>query len=76
MQTHYRNMSHKSYLLIYIYIYSVIVIVIFIWWNPLIPSKNLDEVFTYKHICPFEAALMLRYPWFKQEQIIYLYIII
>ena len=45
----------------------VIVIVIFIWWSPFIPSRNLDEVFTYNHIwlkCPFEADLMLRHPWF------------
>ena len=28
----------------------VIVIVIFIWWSPFIPSRNLDEVFTYNHI--------------------------
>ena len=28
----------------------VIVIVIFIWWIPFIPSKNLDEVFTYNHL--------------------------
>ena len=27
-----------------------IVIVIFIWWSPFIPSRNLDEVFTYNHI--------------------------
>ena len=33
-----------------IYIYIVIVIVIFIWWSPFIPSRNLDEVFTYNHI--------------------------
>ena len=31
---------------IFIYIY----IVIFIWWSPFIPSWNLDEVFTYKHM--------------------------
>ena len=34
----------------HIYIYIVIVIVIFIWWSPFIPSRNLDEVFTYNHI--------------------------
>ena len=22
----------------------------FIWWSPFIPSRNLDEVFTYNHI--------------------------
>ena len=31
-------------------IYIYIVIVIFIWWSPFIPSRNLDEVFTYNHI--------------------------
>ena len=31
---------------IYIYIY----IVILFWWSPFIPSRNLDEVFTYTHI--------------------------
>ena len=25
----------------------VIVIVIVIWWSPFIPSRNLDDVFTY-----------------------------
>ena len=39
-----------NYIYIYIYIYIVIVIVIFIWWSPFIPSRNLDEVFTYNHI--------------------------
>ena len=34
----------------YIYIVIVIIIVIFIWWSPFIPSRNLDEVFTYNHI--------------------------
>ena len=39
------------YIYIYIYIiYIVIVIVIIIWWSPFIPSRNLDEVFTYNHI--------------------------
>ena len=27
-----------------------IVIFIVIWWIPFIPSRNLDEVFTYNHI--------------------------
>ena len=34
------------YILTY-YIVIVIVIVIFIWWSIFIPSRNLDEVFTY-----------------------------
>ena len=38
-----------SYIVYNIYI-IVIVIVIFIWWSPFIPSRNLDEVFTYNHI--------------------------
>ena len=25
-------------------------VVIFIWWGPFIPSRNLDEVFTYNHM--------------------------
>ena len=33
-----------------VYIYIVIVIVIFISWSPFIPSRNLDEVFTYNHV--------------------------
>ena len=33
-----------------VYTHIVIVIVIFIWWSPFIPSRNLDEVFTYNHI--------------------------
>ena len=28
----------------------VIVIVIVIWWSPFIPSRNLDEVFTYNQM--------------------------
>ena len=37
-------------LYIYIYIYIYIVIVILFYWIPLIPSRNLYEVFTYNHI--------------------------
>ena len=44
----------KDYLLFkYIYIYIVIFIIIIsilFWWTPVIPSRNLDTVFTYKHI--------------------------
>ena len=44
-------MCECIYIYIYIYIYAiVIVIVIFIWWRPFIPSRNLDEVFTFNHI--------------------------
>ena len=25
-------------------------IVILFWWSPFIPSRNLDEVFTYNHM--------------------------
>ena len=32
-------------------LYIVIVNVISIWWSPFIPSRNLNEVFTYNHIC-------------------------
>ena len=28
----------------------IIVIVIIFWWNPIIPSRNLDEVFTYNNM--------------------------
>ena len=46
--------NYNAYQLFDIYLSSiiviVIVIVIFIWWNPFIPSRNLDEVFTYNHI--------------------------
>ena len=30
-------------------IYIYIVIVVCIWWSPFIPSRNLDDVFTYNH---------------------------
>ena len=30
--------------------YTEYVVVIFIWWSPFIPSRNLDEVFTYNHM--------------------------
>ena len=46
---------------------SNIVIVILFWLSPFNPSRNLDDIFTYKHIwlkCPFKATLMLRHPWF------------
>ena len=53
---HYTHQTKTLY--IYIYIYIVIVIVIFIWWSPFIPSRNLDEVFTYNHM----ALISLRSP--------------
>ena len=28
----------------------VFIIVILFWWSPFIPSRNLDEVFTYNHM--------------------------
>ena len=28
----------------------VLLLLLFIWWSPFIPSRNLDEVFTYNHI--------------------------
>ena len=31
-------------------IYIYFCIVIFNWWSPLIPSRNLDGVFTYNHM--------------------------
>ena len=43
----------------YIYI-VIVVIVIFIWWSPFIPSRNLDEVFTYNHICMALMSLRSR----------------
>ena len=55
---------NKPKIIIIIYF---IVIVIFIWCNTFIPSRNLDEVFTYNHIrlyFSFEATLMLRHQWF------------
>ena len=54
------------FFIVFVYI-SYCYFVIFIWWSPFIPSRNLDAVFTYNHIwllCPLEAALMLRHPWF------------
>ena len=50
--------SSSSSTYIYIYIYINVVIVIFIWWSPFIPSRNLDEVFTYNHI--YMALMSLR----------------
>ena len=38
-----------NYIDIYIYIY-ILLFFFFIWWSPFIPSRNLDEVFTYNHI--------------------------
>ena len=28
----------------------IVIVVICIWWSPFIPSRNLDEVFTYNHM--------------------------
>ena len=49
-----------------VYIVIFVVIVIFIWWSPFIPNRNLYDIFTYNHmtLMYFEAALMLRHPWF------------
>ena len=38
------------YIYIYIYIYIILYIVIVILCSPYIPSRNLDEVFTYNHV--------------------------
>ena len=35
---------------IIIIIYICYYLLFFIWWSPFIPSRNLDEVFTYNHI--------------------------
>ena len=44
--------KYKNYSLIInnIYKYIDVYIVIVILWSPFIPSRNLDEVFTYNHI--------------------------
>ena len=47
------------YIYICIYIYIFVIFVIFISWSPFIPSKNLDEVFTYNHM-----DITLRHPLF------------
>ena len=44
----------------YIYINIVIVIVIFIWWNPFIPFRNLDEVILLSLITIYMALMSLR----------------
>ena len=33
------------------YIISIFYFILF-WWSPFIPSRNLDEVFTYNHAAP------------------------
>ena len=50
-----------------IFLFLSLLVFYFIWWSPFIPSRNIDEVFTYNHIWlkyQFEAALVLRQPWF------------
>ena len=37
------------YIYIYIYIYIIVLAILFLW-IPFIPSRNLDEVFTYNHM--------------------------
>ena len=36
----------SEYIIKYTYIYFII----FIWWSPFIPSRNLDEMFTYNYM--------------------------
>ena len=36
-----------SYILFHTYVY---IVYIFIWWSLFIPSRDLDEVFTYNHM--------------------------
>ena len=50
--TGYEKINHtcEGYNITQYLYYIVIVIVIFIWWSLFIPSRNLDEVFTYNHI--------------------------
>ena len=44
-------MVNVIYKYIYIYIYIIVIaIIILFWWSSFIPSRNLDEVFTYKHM--------------------------
>ena len=53
--------------LFYYYYMCVIAIVNLLFLFGGVLSRNLYEVFTYNHIWlkyPFEAALMLRHPWF------------
>ena len=55
-----RAVPRTPYTCVYIFV------IIFIWWSPLIPSRNLDEVslITIRLYCSFETALMLKHPWF------------
>ena len=34
----------------YIYILLLLLFLLLFWWSPFIPSRNLDEVFTYNHM--------------------------
>ena len=67
LQSNYVFIYHSMRLLcIYIYIYIVNFVILF-WGSTFIPSRNLDEVFTYNHIwllCSFEDVIVLRHPWF------------
>ena len=53
-----KGTNYNKKLVIYIYI----VIVILFWWRHYIPSRNLDEVFTYIHMAiMFKSSLVLRH---------------
>ena len=50
---------------------SFFVLILFLW-GLFILSRNSNEVFIYNHIwieCPFEAAHMLRHPWFFESRL-------
>ena len=44
--TTYFKVKYESILIGYYFFFFCY----FIWWSPFIPSRNLDEVFTYNHI--------------------------
>ena len=50
----YICINHTNFIIVIKFIYKckedIYYIYIFIWWSPFIPSRNLDEVFTYNHI--------------------------
>ena len=46
----YRYIIFIKYTTLYNIYYVIVILLFCIWWSPFIPSRNLDEVFTYNHI--------------------------
>ena len=63
----YRGASqYIIYILIYCLLFVLFIVQFLYWWSPVIPSRNLDEVFTYNHM----ALITLRIRSHVKEYIV------